>query len=156
MGLEQNMLNESVSRLNLRNAITVNASLSIQEACNLMREQGIGCVVVVDGDGKPIGKFTERILIELLAKDPDAISQSVGEYMNEIAGQVRATDPILCVLDAMQEHNLRFVVVVDEHEKVIGLTGQRGMAEYVADHFPHHSMTSRAGQSPAINRREGA
>jgi len=156
MGLEQNILNEPVAKLNLRKAITVDARTSIAHACELMREQGVGCVVVIDAGKRPVGKFTERILIDLLANERCALDRSVGQYMALVWEQVRLTDPIIRVIDAMREHNLRFVVVVDDQGQVVGLTGQRGIAEYVAEHFPHHVMTSRAGRSPAITRREGA
>lgn len=156
MSLEQNILNEPVTKLNLRKAITVDSSTSVRQATDQMRAEGLGCVIVVDEDGRPLGKFTERILIELLATDRDALNRSVGEYMALIWDQVRTTDPIIRVLDALREHNLRFLVVVDEHGVAVGLTGQRGLAEYVADHFPHTVMTSRAGADPAMPQREGA
>lgn len=156
MGLEQNILNEPVSKLNLRNAITVDEQTSIRHATELMRKERLGCVIIVDEKRRAIGKFTERILIELLAKDRDALSRSVGEYMALIWDQVRTSDPIIRVVDALREHNLRFVVVVDEHDVAVGLTGQRGVAEYVADHFPRTVMTSRAAEGPFIPQREGA
>jgi len=156
MALEQNILNEPVTKLNLREALTVNPRTSIAHACDLMREHSLGCVVVTDVGNRPIGKFTERLLINLLANERDVLERSVGQAMALVWEQVQLTDPIIRVIDAMRKHNLRYVVVVDEHGQAVGLTGQRGIAEYVAEHFPHNVMTSRAGQSPAISRREGA
>ncbi len=156
MGLEQNILNEPVSKLKLRQAITVDGRTSIQHATQLMRDAGLGCVVIVDDAGRPLGKFTERVLIDLLARDREALNQSVGDYMADTWDQVRLTDPIIRVVDALREHNLRFIIVVDEHDVAVGLTGQRGLAEYVADHFPHPVMTSRAGETQAMPEREGA
>lgn len=156
MGLEQDILNEPVSSLPLRDPIVVTAMTTVGEAVDLMRGRGLGCVVVVNDELEPAGKFTERILIDLLLSDPDALKRTVGEYMAAVWDRVRLDDPIALVIEKMQAHDLRFVIVVDDHGKTVGLTGQRGVAEYIADYFPHDIKTSRAGSSPAIQNREGA
>lgn len=46
---------------------------------------------------------------------------------------VKQTDPIGLIVDAMDAKNIRFVVVVDEHGKLAGLTVQKGVMEYVAE-----------------------
>ena len=56
----------------------------------------------------------------------------------------------------MQLKNLRFLCVVDENGQVAGLTGQRGLMEYVAEHFPGEVMVQRIGQPPYLSDREGA
>ncbi len=39
-------------------------------AVELMRQKKLGCVIVVDGQGRPVGKFTERKLMKLLLASP--------------------------------------------------------------------------------------
>jgi hypothetical protein len=56
----------------------------------------------------------------------------------------------------MQTKNLRFVVVTDEDGKAIALTGQKGLMEYVAEHFPQQVMVQRVGVKPYSSQREGA
>ena len=69
---------------------------------------------------------------------------------------VKLSDPIADVLEAMQLKNLRFLCVIDEEGQLAGLTGQKGLMEYVADHFPSQVMVQRIGSKPYITDREGA
>ena len=68
---------------------------------------------------------------------------------------VQTSDPIVDVLEAMLTKNVRFLCVVDEEGRVVGLTGQKGLMEYVAEHFPGQVMVQRVGCAPYLNR-EGA
>src|SRR5512137_413073 len=43
-----------------RTVVTIGRRTPLVEACRLMTERRIGCVVVVDGDGAPVGLVSER------------------------------------------------------------------------------------------------
>ena len=61
------------------------------------------------------------------------------------------------VLDAMQNHGMRFVIVLDDDGKAIALTGQRGMMEYIADHFPRQVKVHMIDDAKLyMDQREGA
>ena len=45
---------------------------------------------------------------------------------------------------------------VDDQGKLVGLTGQKGLMEYVAEHFPGEVMVQRVGEKPYTQSREGA
>lgn len=156
MGLYENMLTEPIRRLNLREAITVPAELSIRDAILCMREKKLGCVIVVDANQKPLGMFTEAMLRRLLIDDRTALDDSVRDHMAANFPLADINDPVVTVLEAMQAENHRFVCVVDETQRVVGLTGQKGLMEYIADHFPQLVMTQRAGVKPPLSEREGA
>ncbi len=156
MGLQENLLNEPVRQLALREAITTSPDLPLREVIQRMREKGLGCVLVVDAEAKPIGMFTEAMLRHLLVENRAALDHKVGQEMANIFPWVELTDPISTVLDAMQTKRHRFVAVVDADGKVAGLTGQKGVMEYIADHFPQHVLTQRAGAEPPLSEREGA
>ncbi len=64
-------------------------------------------------------------------------------------------DPAL-VLEVMEAKNIRFVVVLDEAGKVAGLTGQKGLMEFIAEHFPGEVMVQRIGTKHYPEEREGA
>ena len=46
--------------------------------------------------------------------------------------------------------------VLDNDGKVIALTGQKGLMEYIADHYPGQIMVQRVGVPPYSQSREGA
>ena len=116
----------------------------------------LGCAIVVDEAGAPLGTFTEEVLIRLLVATPDALDQRVGDHMSDVWACVKTSDPIASVLDVMQSKGLRFVCVTDEAGHVQALTGQRGLMEYIAEHFPRQVMVQRVGGKPFTEHREGA
>lgn len=156
MSLRQNILNEPVSRLPLRDLIAVEPTTTVRRAITMMRDKKLGCVIVVDGAGKPVGKFSERQLTRLLLNDPDGLERPVGECMAQDWRCVTLTDPIARVIELMKEADLRFVCVVDQNGRAVALTGQRGVMEYIAEHFPRQVLASRVSNRPYLEQREGA
>jgi hypothetical protein len=51
---------------------------------------------------------------------------------------------------------VRFLIVINEHGQLAGLTGQKGLMEYVAEHFPGEVIVQRIGCKPYTEEREGA
>lgn len=156
MGLRENMQSEPLSTLALREPVTAPADATIREAIEQMRSKKLGCVVIVDDAGKPTGMFTESMLTQLLTRDPTDVEQRVADHMAQRWPQVKLTDPIEDVLDALHLKNVRFLCVVDDEGRLVGLTGQKGLMEYVADHFPGQVMVQRIGGTPFPDKREGA
>ena len=156
MGLQENFRNERVDQLTIRDPVTVGADASVRDAVTLMQKKNLGCAIVIDGNRKPIGIFTESMLTEMLSHDADGINDSIKKHMAERFPWVKTTDPIADVLEAMQINNTRLLCVVDEKGRVAGLTGQRGLMEYVAEHFPGEVMVQRIGQPSYLSDREGA
>lgn len=155
MGLKENLASEPVRRLNLRPAVIVPPDATVRDGVVAMRNAHLGCVVIAGDDHKPIGMFTEGILRQLLAHDPAALDAPIGDRAAHKFPWVSLDDPIQTVLDAMQANNTRFICVVDADGRVCALTGQKGLMEYVAEHFPRQVMVQRVG-SPYARQREGA
>ncbi|MCA9054708.1 MAG: CBS domain-containing protein [Planctomycetaceae bacterium] len=156
MGLHENMRSEPVSNLSLRTAVEMQASQTIRESVQAMRTAQLGCVVVVDDHRKPVGLFTEAMLRTLMAKSTDVLDHQLEAEMATTYPWAQAGDSIEMVVDAMEAKNARFVVVVDDAGQLAGLTGQKGLMEYVAEHFPGEVMVQRIGTAPYPARREGA
>lgn len=156
MGLKENMRSDPVSRLNLREPVVAGPSASVREGIQRMRKRKLGCVIVVDDQRRPLGILNEGMLRQMLSVNPAVIDAPVRDYMNASARWVRLTDPVVQVLRAMQNENTRFVGVVDDEGRLAGLTGQKGLMEYVAEHFPEQVSVQRIGQSTHYAQREGA
>lgn len=157
MGLKENLQSETVSKLPCREAILIQPGTSVRQAVEIMQGKKLGCAVVVDAEGKPVGIFTERTLIELLLEQPDTLGEiPVRNHLKAECFCVHSNDPISAVLDLVQKRGARFVCELDEHGKAIGLTGQKGLSEYIAEHFPEQVMVQRIGGQPGMETREGA
>ncbi len=155
MGLHHDILNQPVSELDLRELIAVSPTTTVRDAVSKMRQKKLGCVVVVGEDGKPIGKFTERLLIQLLLDHSDILDHPVGQYTAEVWDMVKNTDPVAKLIDAMEAKKLRFMVVVDQDGKATDLTGQKGLMEYIVDHFPRQVRAQRMATEFFTGEREG-
>ncbi len=156
MTLSVNIQQEPVRNLPLRKALSVTALASVREAILLMQQHQLGCVFVVDAHGHPLGVFHERILLSMLDESPDAIDGNVARFLDKRCAYVRLDEPISSVLWAIQSHDQRFVGVVDEAGKLVNLTGEKGLMEYVADHFPRQVMVAVPGSQIQSTMREGA
>lgn len=157
MGLREDILSHLVSELDLRELLTLSPDDTVQSAVRLMRLKRLGCVMIVDEKGVPLGKFTEHRLLVLLVEDSQALIRPLKDVMVTEWASVKLTDPIAKVLDAMQRCGMRFVVVVDEDGRATHLTGQRGTMEYIADHFPRQVKVHMIDDAKLyMDQREGA
>lgn len=157
MGLREDITHETVADMPLRPALTVTPDTTVGQAVRVMRDRELGCVFVVDEQQRPTGKFTERELMKLLCGCVP-LDEPVVRHMVAIpeAGCVRMTDTVLKVLENMRETRLRFICVVDEAGRVTGLTGQKGLMEYIAERFPRQIKVQMMTSKLHLNTREGA
>jgi len=156
MGLEDNIRSEPVSRLALREPVTASAETTIRDSVRLMRAKKLGCVILVDDEQHPQGMFTESMLTQLLVRKPAALDDPIRDHASQQWPWVKLTDKVADVLNALETKGVRFLAVVDESGRLAGLTGQKGLMEYVAEHFPGEVMVQRIGGKPYTESREGA
>ncbi|MEM9186442.1 MAG: CBS domain-containing protein [Planctomycetota bacterium] len=155
MKLYESMATEDVKQLALREPVLASADETVKAAIGKMRARKLGCVIVIDSDRKPVGIFTESMLTQLLITDPAGVADKLATRMSSHCPVVRETDLVSRVLQSMQVENTRFLAVVDGEGRVTGLTGQKGLMEYIADHFPQQVLVQRVGSRPP-QEREGA
>lgn len=155
MGLFENIQNDKVSGLNLRDPVLAKPDDPVRDVVQFMRQHNLGCAIVVDEEREPVGMFTESMLTQLLVKNAELIHDVVGNHCADHWPQVSLDDPVAMVLYALEAKNVRFLSVIDERGRVAGLTGQKGLMEYAADHFPQVAV-QRVGQNKFTTAREGA
>jgi len=156
MGLYENIRSEPVSRLTLREPVVVSPEATVRDAVRQMRQGKLGCAIVVDDERRPIGLFAESKLTRMLSETPQAIYDLVLDHVDKQWPTVSLSDPISCVLAALEFANIRFLIVVDDQGRLAGLAGQKGLMEYVAEHFPRQVIVQRIGGKPYPAQREGA
>ncbi|MDV6032971.1 MAG: CBS domain-containing protein [Phycisphaera sp. RhM] len=156
MGFRGEIDQDTVGNLPLRDTIVVQHGTTALDAVKMMREKSLGCAAIVDQGGNPAGLFTEQSLVEMLAQNLSLADHVVGDFTDAGFLVVRSSDPISRVWDAVERDGLRFVLVIDDEGKLIGVTGQRGIAEYLAERFPQQVLVQRLGNTPWMQQREGA
>jgi CBS domain-containing protein len=116
--------------------ITTRADTTVQDACKLMRQHRIGCLLVTDADGHIEGIFSERDVVDrLVAEDKDASDTKVGEIMTR---DVIVVEPhrTLSELEAiMRQNRIR-------HLPVAGPNALLGLLS-IGDVMAHHAATNQ-------------
>lgn len=156
MSLKQHLGEDNVSSLPLRSPVQVPPSTKAIDAVSQMKESELGCAVIVDSMGKPQGIFTESSVIEMLDGGVALDQAEVADYADPKFVCVSENEPVLTVWKTIQQDHARFICVADSEGKFLGLTGQRGLSEYIAECFPMQVMVQRLGETPWSEQREGA
>ena len=155
MGLKESLAGATVGELALREPALVPPPTPLSTAVEKMNERQLGCLFVVDAERRPIGLFTESDLTRLLHQSPGALTDPIENHATGGFVTVTREDRVSRVLEAMQREDTRFVCVVDQKGVVAGLTGQKGLMEFVAEHFPQQVMVEHVSSRP-LEQREGA
>lgn len=156
MGLRENILSDPISAMELRDLVSVRRGTPVRAAAEVMRRKKLGCAIIVDDEGRPVGKFTERKLMKLLLENPRNIDEPVDRFMYPSADAIGQDEPIAEMVKRMQARQLRFFCVVDSQGKAVALTGQKGLMEYIAEHFPRQVKAHLMESKLHMDQREGA
>jgi arabinose-5-phosphate isomerase len=85
-----------------------------------MSAKGIGCAAVVDGEGRPIGIFTDGDLRRLIERGGDVRRLAAAEVMRADPKRVRADALAVEAADLMEVAKVNSVLVVDDDGRLIG------------------------------------
>ncbi len=127
----------------------------LSEAARLMREQHVGCLVVVE-EADPgrvvVGILTDRdIVVSVVAKDLDARLLSVREAMTTDVVTAREQDSVIDLLEVMRRKGVRRIPVTGPQGVLIGLVALDDLLEVVAE-----EMQALAGAIGSSRKRERA
>ncbi|MGB8980469.1 MAG: CBS domain-containing protein [Anaerolineales bacterium] len=104
---------------------------SVAKAAELMKSGNIGSIPVVENEQtkKLAGIVTDRDLaLKIIAEGRDAKSTKVEAVMTHKVVTCRADDDLQKALDAMTEHQLRRIPVVDNDNRIVGIIAQADVA----------------------------
>ena len=107
---------------------------SVAKAAELMKSENIGSIPVIEDEQtkKLVGIVTDRDLaLKIVAEGRDATSTKVEAVMTHKVVTCRADDDLQKALDAMAEHQLRRIPVVDDDNKILGIIAQADVATRV-------------------------
>ena len=106
----------------------------VSRAAKLMKVGNIGAIPVVEGEQnrKLVGIVTDRDLaLHIVAEGRDPRSTKVGAVMTGNVVTCMADDDLQKALDAMAEHQLRRIPVVDAANQLVGIIAQADVATRV-------------------------
>ena len=127
MGLEST----SISQCMTKNVKTIPSSGFLFNVCKIMKDNKIGCVVVVNESNDPVGIITERDIINnLTIEDADLRSQVVNIMSNPIITLLE-TNSIMDALQTMTTNNFRRLPVINKEKKLIGIVTNKDIFKII-------------------------
>jgi len=110
-----------VSDVMVRDPVMVAPDAPCGQLSKLMRNRGIGSVVVVK-DGFPVGVVTERDLVHrVLAEGRDPDKCDADKVCTKPVVAISIYADVDMAVDMMNEYGIRRLVVVDGKDKVVGI-----------------------------------
>ncbi|MFN7087332.1 MAG: CBS domain-containing protein [Burkholderiales bacterium] len=104
--------------------LTATAGMTVSEAARLMKQRGVGAIMVVE-DGRLAGIFTERDAVcRVLAEGRDVNATLLVEVMTANPQTVRPDDSFALALQKMHEGGFRHVPVVED-SRPVGMVSAR-------------------------------
>jgi CBS domain-containing protein len=107
---------------------------SVEKAALMMKKENIGSIPVIETEHtkKLVGIVTDRDLaLKIIAEGLDAKSTKVNDVMTHKVVTCLADDDLQKALDAMADHKLRRLPIVDTDNKIVGIIAQADVATRV-------------------------
>lgn len=107
---------------------------TVSKAAQLMKDENVGSIPVVEDEEtmKLIGIVTDRDLaLQVVAPEWDAETTQVDEVMTYDVITCRADDDLQKAVDAMAQHQLRRMPVIDGDYRIVGIISQADVATRV-------------------------
>ncbi len=117
-----------------KNPICCLPNAMASEVAEMMKSENIGSLPVVENEQtrKLIGIVTDRDLtLKVVAAGLDAKSTKVQAVMTRKVVTCHVDDDLQKALDAMAEHQLRRIPIVDNDNKIVGIIAQADVATRV-------------------------
>lgn len=134
--VERSLMEDPVECLQPIRPLTVASQTLLQDAIQMMRNHGIGCVLVTDDDGRLGGILTERDLLKKVAgRGLDLGQYSVGDFMSRDPERCKPDHPLAYGLQRMIISDIRYLPIVDASDRPAGIVSSRDVITYMAEKF---------------------
>ena len=98
-----------------RDVATISEGRTVNDALRLLRERGIGALIVTGTSGPLVGIFSERDVVRAIAMNgPDALAMAVADFMSTTVTTCREATTIDSLMALMTEKRIRHVPVVED------------------------------------------
>lgn len=104
---------------------------SVSSAAIKMKDENVGSIPVVESEesGKLIGIVTDRDLaVQVVANNCNTQSTHVADVMTKDVITCYLDDDLQVAVDAMAQHQLRRIPVVDHDKRIVGIISQADVA----------------------------
>ena len=124
---EQHTMTTSLGRLLTHDLVSVSPDASTRNVLERMTEKHIGCMVVVDGDLKPVGILTQSDVIPRIVLAAADLDAPISTLMTASPFTVPTTATAYDAALDMATHGIQHLVVVDSHGRAVGVVSERDL-----------------------------
>jgi CBS domain-containing protein len=132
------------------NIIVCEPTANIAEVARQMKSEDVGPIPVVDNKSSKhvIGIVTDRdLVIKVLAEGRDPSSTQVREIMTSNPVTCREHDNIDKAMKAMEQNQIRRILVVDDSDHLVGIIAQADIATRTPDDKKTGDMVEKISKS---------
>ena len=134
---------------------TENENENIMAVCKVMRDNKIGCVVVIKMQNKakiPVGIITERDIVNILGKLTIDFRTPLSSFMSKPIISIQSNCSIRNAMQLMNSNNIRRLVVVDANNKLVGIITEKDIFRQIARNPT--MVTDFVGENYPVQHRE--
>jgi CBS domain-containing protein len=125
------------------NVITIEPTVTLSAAVNILAEHRIGAVVVAGADKQVAGILSERDIVRALAqRGPGALEEAVGQVMTRKVVTCTESDTVAALMERMTQGKFRHLPVV-ERGKLVGLVSIGDVVKHRLGEMEHESNALR-------------
>jgi len=127
---------------------SVEASIPLSEAVNLLMEKGVSRLLVTD-HGKPVGTISLSDFVASIAHEVKPKRETVGDVMSDAILVCRGKTLVISAARAMTSAGWRSVLVVDVKGKILGVVSGYDLLRFVKEGVDEN-LTVRDVMHPAL------
>jgi signal-transduction protein with cAMP-binding, CBS, and nucleotidyltransferase domain len=141
-GLQERLMEDSISVLRPAHAISLPAQASVLEAVGTMKERHVGCILVMD-NGQLVGIFSERDFL-IKAAGLDLAKIQLSEVMTPRPITLSPEHSIRFALHEMAVGGFRHIPLLRDRAPV-GIISARDVIRYLCQQIRHAEVPAAAG-----------
>jgi CBS domain-containing protein len=116
-----------------KRVVTISPERSIAEACWVMKDKNVGCLLVED-HGKLCGLLTDRdIALKITGEDKEPLTTMVEEVMTRDPVRISVNGNIRELVSLMHSHHVRRVPIVDGSNTILGMVTMDDLFPLLSD-----------------------
>jgi len=136
-------LNKSIKLLNPPTPICVNQNQTIEEAIQILQENGIGCALATDDANRLAGIFTERDIVQKwLFSGVEAHQTKIVDIMTAEPATLSIDATIASALYVMSKGGFRHIPIVGPDQAPAGIISVKDVMDFIAMEFMKNMFNS--------------
>lgn len=128
--------------------ITIDRGQSCSRAAGLMRDENVGCLVVVEADdhgSRPVGIVTDRdIVVRVVAHSVSPELISVGDIMSADLQLISHREGVYGSIEVMRDYSVKRLPVVDDDGYLVGIVTLNDMLNLLSGELDSLAAVSQS------------